>query len=470
METITKRSFSNTVPGPVGRLLKEEPCLSQAYLVGGFVRDAILQRPSKDLDIEVFGVAFDDLAVALRRWGRVDLVGESFGVIKLTPPGGETVDVAVPRTESKTAPGHRGFAASFDTSMSLEDASRRRDFTINALFYDPRKQCVIDCHGGIDDLQNGILRMVDSKTYADDPLRVLRAMQFIARFDLQADESLVKQSLAIKHSYSELASERVCEEWVKWASQSIVPSRGLSFLRDCGWLEHFPELAKMMGVPQEPEWHPEGDVFIHTLHCCDALAALDEWRGLSREDRIVYMFAILLHDIGKATTTERVSRGGRLRVVSPGHEGVSATNAAEFMQRMGLPNLVQGRVIPLIANHMIHFQSPTDRAVRRLAHRLQPENIEGLCLVMKADSFGRPPKPKVLPETVSALLAHSKRLTLSQGAPKPFVLGRDLLELGHTPGPAMGRLLKQLFEAQLDGQFYDKSEGLRWLAAQQSQQ
>ena len=464
METITKPQLSAAIPAPLNRILQDEPCLTRAYLVGGFVRDGLLNQASKDIDIEVFGVSFEDLAVALRKWGRVDLVGKSFGVIKLTPPGCATVDVAIPRTESKTAPGHRGFEASFDPLMSLTEASRRRDFSLNALFYDPRERCVIDCHGGLQDLQDGVLRMVDSDTFADDPLRVLRAMQFIARFDLRGDPSLVNQSAAIKASFLELASERVCDEWTKWASQCLVPSRGLVFLRDCGWLDHFPELAAMRGVPQDPEWHPEGDVFQHTLHCCDALAQLEEWRRLSREDRIVSMLAVLLHDIGKATTTQKVERGGRMRIISPGHESVSAREAAVFLRQMGFSNAIQDRVIPLIANHMIHLQSPSDRAVRRLAHRLQPETIEGLCLVMKADSFGRPPKPKVLPQTVSALLSHSKRLTLSQGAPQPLILGRDLLKLGQEPGPALGRRLKQLFEAQLDGVFQDKAGGLQWLA------
>ncbi len=218
-----------------------------------------------------------------------------------------------------------------------------------------------------------------------------------------------------------------------------------------------------MGVPQDPEWHPEGDVWQHTKHCCDALAELPDWQALSTEDRAVYMLAILLHDIGKATTTSEVVKDGKRRIVSPGHEAISSKDAKVFLKQLGCSNSIQERVIPLVANHMIHLQDPSDRAIRRLAQRLSPETIRGLCLVMTGDSQGRPPRPKGIPETVTTLRERSEELLLAQGAPKPLLHGRDLLPIGFQPGPSLGAVLKRAFEAQLDGEFDDREGGLSWL-------
>lgn len=463
MQKVVKHDFQAAIPGPLLHLLRAEPLLQRAFIVGGFVRDALLRQDSKDFDIEVFGVPFENLVQALDRWGRVDLVGKSFGVIKLTMPGCETVDFSLPRVDSKVAAGHRGFEVAFDESLSPEIASSRRDFTVNALFYDPRELLVRDEHGGLDDLEAGILRVVDTRTFTEDPLRVLRAMQFISRFGFRPDQTLLELAQSMAPSYSELAQERVCEEWLKWSSKSCYPSRSLEFLVASGWARHFPEIAQTIGVPQDPEWHPEGDVFRHTLHCCDALVGLPEWQVLTAQDRNVYLLAVLLHDIGKVSTTNHVVKQGRKRVVSPGHEGVSAELASVFMNRIGIPKSISERVIPLIANHMVHLQKPTDRAIRRLAYRLRPESIEGLSIVIKADSFGRPPKPQVVPDSVIQILAHSKRMEISKSSPKPLIQGRDLIKMGYSPGPEMGRILSHAFNAQLDGEFGDMAAGLLWV-------
>ena len=468
MGTLVNHDFLAAIPGPLLKLLREEPVLRRAFVVGGFVRDALLGCASKDIDVEVFDTDFEKLVNALGRWGRVDLVGKSFGVIKLTLPGCATVDFSLPRIDSKVAPGHRGFEIAFDETLSPLVASSRRDFTVNALFYDPRELMVRDEHGGLGDLEEGILRVVDSQTFTEDPLRILRAMQFISRFGFRPDQALLDLAQKMAGSYSELAKERVGEEWLKWSSKSRYPSLSLKFLKDSGWIRHFPELAQAVDVPQDPEWHPEGDVFRHTMHCCDALVNLPEWENADASDRTVYLLAVLLHDVGKASTTDHVMKQGLMRVVSPGHERVSAEMASLFLERTGISKAIEDRVIPLIANHMVHLQEPTDRAVRRLAHRLRPETIEGLTVVMKADSLGRPPKPKVVPESVHKLLEHSKKMDVSNAAPKPLLQGRDLLEIGHAPGPEMGRILSDAFNAQLDGEFSDKPAGLAWIAERNS--
>ena len=456
-----------TLPRDLLQILLETPELEDAFLVGGCVRDWLLGIPHKDYDIEVFGVDYEQLASALGRWGRVDLVGRSFGVIKLTTPSRTTFDFTLPRRDSKAAPGHKGFHVSLESGPEPREAAARRDYTINALMWDPQEETMLDFFGGENDLREGILRHT-SGAFPEDPLRVLRGMQFASRFNLRAAPETIELCRSIRHTHGELAQERIREEWFKWAAQSKTPSLGLHFLVETGWIEHYPEIAALRGTPQDPMWHPEGDVFIHTCHCCDALARLAAWNEADPESRIVYMLAMLTHDFGKAVTTHEAIRDGRKRIVSPGHEEASIPLAETFFNRLNAPRAIRERVRPLVVNHMAHYQTVSDRAVRRLAKRLQPENIEGLLLVMTADSMGRPPKPLEIPASVQALADKAYELAVHQEAPRPILLGRHLLELGMTPGPALGPILHRAYEAQLTGEFSDSAGALAWMAAHES--
>jgi tRNA nucleotidyltransferase (CCA-adding enzyme) len=447
------------VPPVLGRILTGTNELERAYLVGGCVRDWLLRQPVKDFDIEVFGVELDQLAAVLGRWGRVDLVGRSFGVIKLTVGTGETYDFALPRRDSKVGAGHKGFQVECEPNLPPRDAAARRDFTVNSLMYDLRKRKLLDFFAGESDLSKGILRHT-SPAFVEDPLRVLRGMQFAGRFGFTLAAATAQLCGSIVGSYSELAIERVREEWLKWASRSRQPSYGLRCLAESGWLRHFPEIQAMMGVEQDSEWHPEGDVWIHTGHCLDALAASPEWRDAAEPSRWALTFAVLLHDTGKAATTLRELRGGRDRVVSPGHENISARLAETFLARLGMMADVVQRVVPLVANHMVHAEDPTPRAVRRLAVRLHPATITELATVMIADASGRPPLPQRTPPGVDALLKRAAELDLESQRPTPILLGRHLLARGRSPGPALGVILKEAFEAQLDGQFQNLDEAL----------
>jgi len=450
------------LPEPLETILRDSPELEQAYLVGGCIRDALMGIPQKDFDIEVFGVDYDRLVEVLGRWGRTDLVGRSFGVVKLTV-GDHVFDFTIPRRDSKVAPGHKGFEIEFDGNISLREAADRRDFTINALMYNPRQHRLLDFFGGEKDLHQRILRHT-SAAFVEDPLRVLRGMQFAARFDLTAAPETIELCRSIKDGFHELAVERVREEWFKWATKSRMPSRGLHFLRETEWLDHFPELKGMIDVPQDPEWHPEGDVFVHTCHCCDAMVTLPEWQAADTESRIVYMLAILLHDVGKITATKQEMRDGRMRIVSPGHEQESIPLAEQFLKRIGAPNAISDRVYPLVANHMAHLDQLTDRAVRRLSKRLEPENIEGLCIVMSADSLGRPPRPPQIPAIVERLRQKAAELQVHRSAPKPILMGRHLIELGWKPGVEIGRILDAAYEAQLEGAFFNLDDAKAWLS------
>jgi tRNA nucleotidyltransferase (CCA-adding enzyme) len=453
------------IPAELSAILAETPELQRAFLVGGCVRDWLLGEPSKDFDVEVFGADYDALVKALGRRGRVDLVGRSFGVIKLTTTGGQTHDFSIPRRDSKIAPGHKGFEIAFDPSITPREAASRRDFTINALLFDPRRGEVLDFFGGQEDLRRRVLRHT-SDAFTEDPLRVLRGMQFAARFDLRLAPETAALCRQIKDSFRELAVERVREEWFKWAAKSRAPSAGLRVLEETGWIEHFPEVHALRDTPQDPEWHPEGDVFTHTCHCLDALVKLPGWQGADSESRIVYSLAVLAHDFAKPATTKRELRDGHWRIVSPGHEAAGGPVAENFLERINAPTAIRQRVVPLVVNHLAHLQAHSARSVRRLARRLAPETIESLCLVMTADHFGRPPKPQIVPEGVTALRQLAGELKLKDAAPRPILLGRHLIQAGMKPGKDMGLLLDATFEAQLDGQFSDLQGALAWAAEQ----
>ncbi|MGC3957419.1 MAG: polynucleotide adenylyltransferase [Verrucomicrobiota bacterium] len=381
------------LPDELWQLLRDVPALKQAYLVGGCVRDALLSRPQKDFDLEVYGVDYETLARELNAFGRVDRVGKSFGVIKFSSPTGEQWDFSIPRRDSKQSAGHKGFHVEFDPNIALAEAASRRDFTINALMFDPRTGEYLDFFGGRQDLERRILRHT-SAAFTDDPLRVLRGMQFVARFDLTPAPETVALCRSIVHTFAELAVERVGMEWFKWAELSHRPSSGMRFLQATAWLQHFPEIAALANTPQDSEWHPEGDVFTHTCHCCDALAELPEWQAVDVTTRQVLMFAVLAHDFAKPQTTHIAEREGRMRIVSPGHEAQGGPLAEAFLTRIGSPNEIKTRVVPLVTHHLAHLQAASDRAVRRLANNLQPATITELCLVMTADQFGRHQNPK----------------------------------------------------------------------------
>ncbi len=452
------------LPAELERLLRDVPALSRAYLVGGCVRDALLGISHKDFDFEVYGVDYETLARQLATHGRVDRVGKSFGVIKFTGSGGGQWDFSLPRRDSKISAGHQGFKVEFDPGIEPREAASRRDFTINAVMFDPRSGEYLDYFGGRADLQKRILRHT-SPAFTEDPLRVMRGMQFASRLDLTPAPETVELCRSIAPTFHELAVERVGMEWFKWASASRRPSAGLRFLKATGWLRHFPEIAALDGTPQDPEWHPEGDVFTHTRHCCDALAELPEWKAEDETTRRVLMFAVLTHDFAKPQTTDQAERDGRMRIVSPGHEEQGGPLAEAFLTRIDAPNEIKERVVPLVMHHLAHLQAVSDRAVRRLANSLKPATIAELCLVMTADHFGRPPKPKIIHEGVTMLRAKAVELRLRDAAPKPLLQGRHLIDRGMQPGKHFGALLDAAFEAQLEGHFTDLEGALKWLNA-----
>jgi tRNA nucleotidyltransferase (CCA-adding enzyme) len=362
--------------------------------------------------------------------------------------------VALPRTESKRGRGHRGFEVRSDPWLSFSEAAARRDFTINSIAFEPVSGELIDPFGGVADLERGVLRHTSSR-FADDPLRVLRGMQLIARFELTPAAETIE--LCRSMCAEDLAGERIFEEWRKLVLLGRVPSRGLSFLRQCGWLRDAPELEALIGVPQDPEWHPEGDVWVHTLAVLDGFAR--ERVGNPWEDMVVG-FACLCHDFGKPAFTEYTE--GRWR--SRGHEEGGARPTRDFVGRLTAQTALLEEVLPLVVHHLKPrqlFQAQAgDTAVRRLARKVA--RIDRLVRVAWADESGR--HGSVVDRQPGVwLLARASALELADRAPQPLVQGRHLIAQGLEPGPGFAPILAACFEAQLDGAFTDLAGGLRFL-------
>lgn len=425
----------------------------RALLVGGCVRDGILGLDAKDIDMEAYGLDADEVEAALRPHFRLDTVGRAFGVFILK---GENIDLALPRRESRIGPKHTDFKVEGDSSMSPTEAASRRDFTVNAISCDPLTGEIIDPYKGVADLKARRLRHV-SKAFSEDPLRVLRGMQFVARFGLDADRETIE--LCRQLSPIDLPAERLWEEWKKLILKGQSISAGLNFLKDCGWLQYFPELEALVGCDQEPKWHPEGDVWKHTLHCLDAYAAHridDEW-----EDLIVGL-AVLCHDFGKPDTSY-IDEARRIR--SPRHDVEGVPVAKAFLERLTRQKKIFDEVLPLVEQHMrplaLYRDGAGDSAIRRLAARVK--RVDRLCRVAHADKNGRPPiPPDDFPEG-RWLLERAEALAIQDNAPKPILLGRHLIEFDIRPGPSFGKILDRAYEAQLDGAFGNEEEGRVYL-------
>lgn len=430
----------------------------RALLVGGAVRDGLLGRAVKDVDIEMFGLPAEAVERLVAAYGAFDPCGLSFGVLKLR---GVPVDVSLPRRESKRGEGHRGFLVRSDPSLTVAEAAVRRDFTVNALYCDPLSGAIEDPCGGLADLRARVLRHVSPK-FVEDPLRVLRGMQFVARFDLAPAPGTV--ALCRTVGMEGLAQERLFEEWAKLLTKGVAIGRGLEFLRETGWLRHFPELERLVGCPQDPEWHPEGDVWEHTKRCLDAFAAART--GDAAEDLVVGL-AVLCHDFGKPATTSVDPATKRVRSI--GHDRAGEAPTLSFLRRLTNEERLLRDVPPLVREHMQIFAlwraNAGDAAVRRLAVRVR--RLDRLVRVGRADDAGRGPLPPGATAggaDLDWMAATAERLRVADAAPRPLFLGRHLVALGYRPGPAFGPVLAACFDAQIEGAFSDLEGAHAWFA------
>src|SRR5215472_15852105 len=392
----------------------------RALIVGGWVRDRIMGRETTDIDLEVFGLPSDRVRHLLEAFGRVEAVGESFQVYKL---GG--LDVSLPRRDSKARRGHKGFVVVGDPHMSIEEAARRRDFTVNAISWDPLTEEYLDPFDGRSDIAQRVIRIVDPNTFAQDSLRVLRAVQFAARLDFSLDERT--RTLCREIPLDDLPAERVFGEFEKLLFAPR-PSVGFAIALDLGVVDKlWPELRALVGCEQEPEWHPEGDVWVHTLQVIDeARTRLD---GLSRPEQIAVMLGAVCHDFGKPRTTAFLD--GRIRSIDHEEQGVAP--AAAFLDRLNVNSFdgydVRKQVLGFTAQHLKPGSwykvrdEVGDGAFRRLSQKV---DLELLARVAKSDCEGR--KPGVFDCTaMDWFLDRARRLGVEHRPPAPILLGRHLL-------------------------------------------
>jgi tRNA nucleotidyltransferase (CCA-adding enzyme) len=431
----------------------------RAMLSGGSVRDELMGLDPLDWDLEIYGIEPERLREIIGRFGEVNAVGEAFTVYKI----GNDLDVSLPRRERKSGIGHRGFIVEGDPFMSFEEACRRRDFTANAMLKDAVTGELIDPYNGGQDIDGKLLRMVSADSFAEDSLRVLRAAQLAARLEFDIDEATVKECRSV--DVTDLPKERIWGEIAKLLLLPRRPSIGFKWLFDLAVVDQlFPELKALAGVPQEPEWHPEGDVDVHTGMVIDeARKLIDE---LDYPRRVTVMLGALCHDLGKPPTTEFVD--GRTR--SRGHDEAGVEPTLSLLDTLGIHTLhgfnVREQVVQLVRYHLKpgeYFKSKNpvgDGAFRRLARKVEPDL---LYRVAKADSLGRnpewlPPEKRFGSEAQDWFIEKIRELQIERKPPEPILKGRHLIELGLEPSPQFTKILDAIYEMQMDNQVSNLEE------------
>lgn len=448
----------------------------QALIIGGAVRDALLGIQPKDIDVEVYKISYSDLSDFLSKYGRVDLVGKSFGVIKFHPKGGEmSYDFSVPRKENKIGIEHTSFAVTFDKNMTIAEAGARRDFTFNAIAYDPIENKIYDYFGGVKDLENKVIRHTSS-AFREDSLRILRAMQFQARFDFSIHPDTINEirNMLKTNDYDTLSKERIYEEFSKWAAKGIRHDLIFKFMRDTNLIERYPELKLLKETPQDVIYHPEGDVEIHTEMTLREMDKIIEREGIVGDEKIILVMSIFLHDIAKPPTTKEMLKKDssgveRIVITSHGHEAMGGEMVKEFLPRLGFHESLIAPISNLVANHlagvsisMITSKSGQMKAVKKLSRRLFPATIKQLLYVMEADSFGRGGERRQ-PSGNEILRELSAEADVQTKAYQPILMGRHLIEKGLKPSVKFKEILDKAFEAQESGVFNDLEGGKVWL-------
>lgn len=410
----------------------------RTFFVGGFVRDRVLGRENKDIDIEVHGITVEKLEEILAELGEQTEMGASFGIFGLR---GYDLDIAMPRKEEATGRGHRDFKVDIDPFIGTYKAAIRRDFTINAMMQDVLTGEIVDHFGGLDDISAGVLRHVNDDTFAEDPLRVLRAAQFAARFNFSVAEETV--SLAKTMDLTALSWERIAGELQKALLKADAPSIFFREMRRMNQLAYwFPEMEQLIGLEQNPEYHPEGDVWTHTLMVMDEAARLRE----EADYPLGLMVTAMVHDMGKAVCTT-IDESGIIRSI--GHENESeliekalARITTEIRLKKYVHNMTRLHMRPVSLAKQTEKQKPYDKLFD------QSVDPHDLLLFAKADYLGRKDVPDY---TETEQLLQEKLRKFDELMAKPYVMGRDLVEMGLTPGPEFKELLEYAHTLRLAG-------------------
>lgn len=421
------------------------------YFVGGCVRDDLMNRLCHDFDIEVFGIEDHRLVEILSQFGPVDQFGKQFGIYKLLSI--PEADFALPRKEKKTASGHIGFDVQTNPYLSVKEAAKRRDFTINAIYFNTKTNTYEDYYGGIEDLNRHILRVVHGDTFVEDPLRVLRLAQFVSRFEFEID-AYTKQlcfKMTMNGDLNTLSKERVFAEYNKMLL-GRKPSLGIQFLYE---IKALPECLQVLGnIHQRPDFHPEGCVLNHVKFVCDHGAKVKDQTSYP----LGFMWACLLHDIGKASTTDDFGHAFNHEIV--GGDMCEAV-LKQFCEHKQLIRYVKQMIYSHMKLGQYSRNKIKDKTFLKLLAQLNGKTtLNDLYYLTEADLSGRGIDASKDISQVQAFLKE-KTEKLGSEAPSPIVDGKDLLNLGFKPGPQMKTLLQKAYDLQLGG--YSKEGILKTL-------
>lgn len=411
------------------------------YFVGGCVRDDVLGQEMKDFDIEVFHLSRQQLVACLSQFGHCDYMGQSFGIYKLSHL--PEADFALPRSERKNGTGHQGFEMTIDPDLSIENAALRRDFTMNALYQQAWDGQLIDPYHGLEDIRQGLIRVVDGHTFVEDPLRVWRLGQFLSRLDFQVDPQAVTlcRQMVQKAEFATLSPERVVGEYQKLLLGQK-PSKGLRFLFEVGALPD--TLTELSQVHQRPDFHPEGSVWEHTLMVVDEAAKVQDKTSWP----LGFMWSALLHDLGKKVTTDDQGH-------AYGHESIGAQMAVTWLTSLQKNKALNRYVAVMIENHMklmIYANNGArDKTFLRLLRKLDGKTtLNDLYYLTQSDLLGC---GMARPDALASLhkFLQDKVTRLGDQPPQPLVSGKDLLAAGFQAGPMMKTYLEQAYDLQLGG-------------------
>ncbi|MBI5654177.1 HD domain-containing protein [Candidatus Uhrbacteria bacterium] len=449
----------------------------RALVVGGFARDTVLGKHPKDIDLEIYGVSPDRLESILNQLfpERVNTVGRAFGILKVSLGDGVEFDVSIPRRESKTGSGHTGFAVSGDPGMKVEEAAERRDFTMNSICADPLTGEFIDPFNGLQDIHDRVLRVTNAERFQDDPLRVYRAVQFAARMELTVEDKSLElmREMVERGDMEELSKERVLEEIKKLLLKAEKPSIGLELMRELGLLgKYFPELDALVGLPQDKEWHPEGDAWKHTLQVVDWAAKIirDPRYAFSADEKFSVMLGALCHDLGKPAVTKEID--GRIRSI--GHEEAGLEPTKALCERWGFPHDIQRSAELITTQHMKPSsfirafengemeESGLANALRKLLKKLHPMGWKELLAVCEADWRGSalPGTERGAHPTTEKFAEIVEKYKLDAEPTKPLVQGRDLIDLGIKQGKAIGNIVRRIEDMRDAGEITTREQAL----------
>lgn len=409
-------SFDMALPGGVFEALDVARRVGNPLIVGGAVRDAALGAEPKDIDIEVHGASIDGLAQRFKEHGfRVDEVGKQFGVLKVSKKGVvEDLDVAVPRRENKVGAGHRGFTVNHDVDLTVAEAAERRDFTVNAILYDPHLGVSVDPFDGAADLKDGVLRHVSDK-FSEDPLRVLRGVQMAGRFGMTLDPETAALCRNLRPNFDDLAVERVQEEWAKLFGKSTRPELAVQALRDAGWDDTLPGL-----------------------------------RAALADDRTVQS----LIGLPQVALTDRVAVGAALISAT-----MSASDRTRFLSYTVVGKDAQTISADLAATDPALLDSSYARKVHAYVVAKRGFTFERYLTFcrLRGDAAGAAVAGAAVAEGIGC------------GPEPPLIQGRDIVAFAaRKPGPWVGELVEEARDLQYRGEFADRDAAMQWVIAQLS--